>query len=1427
MPSWKKILQSGSAVHVTNITASSLPSSSQPNIIGYNTATGTFTYFSTASFVGGSGTTNYITRWSGPNTLTTSSMYESSSRIGIGTITPQGPLHIRGTSDGGITPAIFLDTDGFDPNEPVDIRLASGNAKGIRIIASSSLSSIPGGASIQFYSNDSATFGGQFRIDSGNTGSSAIIFRTNNTPAAVTERMRIAGNGTVSINGAGATSATTILSIVDSTPTTRFTILGDGTSAFNTNHLYVSGSGLVGIGTTLPSAKLHIYTNQSPYIGLFSRVENTSGTTIASASSIQTKIDSTSGTITNAYNINILNSSGSEGAISNLYGIHINLLNSGSSNWAIFTSGSTRSYFGGNVGLNVTAPTHRLQVKGNSDTESLLKVEGSTNTFIEVNNGNVLVSGSNVHLSGSLYFSASSAGNVSNSVLVRDNTTGQIKLTGSYGGGGGGVTLPSNLLSGSGTPTYIALYSGSNFLSSSNIFQNNNSFIGIGTTTPATLLQVGGRFSADLASSNQTQVVVFNSSTKELTYMSTSSLVAGGGGAPGGINFDIQYNSNSTFGGTGAPQTFFYKYNNGGFGQGDGVSPSGSQSHAQGFYTITENGAFYSHAEGSGSIVKAEGSAGHAEGQDTIVRGIAGHAEGYKTYVGIIDVFPWAKSGSYAHAEGYYTTASGQAAHAEGYFSWAAGDYSHAEGRDTRAYGDYSHAEGRNTATSASYAHSEGFGSIASASYSHAEGINTIAEGEYSHAEGNGTRTTSNGGSSHAEGASTISDGPYSHTEGQLTITYGSYSHAEGYNSTAWANHSHAEGASTNARAEHSHTEGLSTETKGQYSHAEGHFTLASGSYSHAEGYLTIASGSYSHAEGEDTDANAVGSHTEGYLTKTNAAYSHAEGESTNAIGRASHTEGYLTTASGQYSHAEGESTQAIGYASHTIGVQTKAVGTGSFTAGLGTVASGSYQNVIGKYNISSSAETASFIIGNGFSDTNRSNLLFAFGSQVQITGSLLVSGSIAATNISGNFLQDRIVSPVNAGLGEQTIAQVISGSSDDTIFKLIPSGLTVGSSSVIYSRYPLYTINGEPFDIGWGIGAPPSYSLDVYGESNFGGSNPYEGSRNNNNIRPKSYGFSHGQSNQVTGSHSFTQGKNLIASSSFQHIVGSYNQQIDKDYSFVIGNGIPDDRSNILLAHGGPVLTTTPEVQITGSFSVTHNPNYNNSSPFADVRFNFLSSSYQNNVLMYDSASGQIFCWTSSLQPPTYVPPTTVSFEGSIKYNNTPQTPMTNTTVYLINDAGNIVDSTTTATTGQFGFSNVIVGNYYIRFSHNKPWGGITAADSLIVTRHVVGSVTLSGLRLKAADVNNNSTVNSTDALSISRRFSGIIAAFSAGDWVYGTGSGAAFNAYPGPFTNGGPSITHQYGLPLTASISTGNLEYFALCVGDVNGSYVPNTLI
>ena len=156
-----------------------------------------------------------------------------------------------------------------------------------------------------------------------------------------------------------------------------------------------------------------------------------------------------------------------------------------------------------------------------------------------------------------------------------------------------------------------------------------------------------------------------------------------------------------------------------------------------------------------------------------------------------------------------------------------------------------------------------------------------------------------------------------------------------------------------------------------------------SGNQSHAEGTTTRILGASAHAEGIGTQAVGFAAHAEGYETQANGSTSHTEGTSTKAIGGNSHAEGYGTQAIGYSSHAEGDSTQAIGTFSHA--------------EGWGTISSGSYQHVQGQYNLTSSDQSA-FIIGNGTDDSNRSNLVFAAGNTVQITGSLLVSGSITGS---------------------------------------------------------------------------------------------------------------------------------------------------------------------------------------------------------------------------------------------------------------------------------------------------------------------------------------------------------------------------------------------------------------------------------------------
>ena len=217
---------------------------------------------------------------------------------------------------------------------------------------------------------------------------------------------------------------------------------------------------------------------------------------------------------------------------------------------------------------------------------------------------------------------------------------------------------------------------------------------------------------------------------------------------------------------------------------------------------------------------------------------------------------------------------------------------------------------------------------------------------------------------------------------GSLNISSGLYSHAEGLNTISSGNYSHAEGNNTTS--------------SNLYSHAEGQNTLSSGVSSHAEGYNTTASGGGSHSEGQNTISIGEGSHAEGAYTTSSGVFSHSEGNRTISSGSYSHAEGYNTTASGTSSHTEGHNTIARGVASHAEGYNATSSGDWSHAEGNNTVSSGSYQHVQGQFNISSSIESA-FIVGNGTSASTRSNLIFAAGTTVQITGSL------AATTVNIN----------------------------------------------------------------------------------------------------------------------------------------------------------------------------------------------------------------------------------------------------------------------------------------------------------------------------------------------------------------------------------------------------------------------------------------
>ena len=324
---------------------------------------------------------------------------------------------------------------------------------------------------------------------------------------------------------------------------------------------------------------------------------------------------------------------------------------------------------------------------------------------------------------------------------------------------------------------------------------------------------------------------------------------------------------------------------------------------------------------------------------------------------------------SFANAEGFQTVAFGLGSHAEGYKTTAKGDYAHSEGSASFASGSFTHTEGVSTNARGFGSHAEGSGSISSGSFSHAEGILNVARGEGSHAEGN--YTLSSGGISHAEGSFTVSSG----------------------------NGSHAEGSSTTST--------------GQSSHAEGTSTNSIGSYSHAEGIGTITTAGFSHAEGSATRTDGQASHSEGYYTTASAEFSHAEGS--------------YNIARGPYSHAEGSGSISFGTGSHAEGISTVAFGTGSHAEGSGSIASGSHQHVSGRFNQHGNL-TSLVVVGNGTSNASRSDIFRINPTDVQITGSLALSGSFTVS--SGSItMPDRPAFRVTGAGGAKVATTVLSGS--------------------------------------------------------------------------------------------------------------------------------------------------------------------------------------------------------------------------------------------------------------------------------------------------------------------------------------------------------------------------------------------------------------
>lgn len=234
----------------------------------------------------------------------------------------------------------------------------------------------------------------------------------------------------------------------------------------------------------------------------------------------------------------------------------------------------------------------------------------------------------------------------------------------------------------------------------------------------------------------------------------------------------------------------------------------------------------------------------------------------------------------------------------------------------------------------------------------------------------------------------------------------------------------------------------------GYSSTAEGVNNTASGDYAHVEGRNNVASGDASHAEGQENTASNSYAHVEGYGVTATSPYSHAEGLNTTVSGnRGSHAEGDTTTASGQTSHAEGCRTVASGNYCHA--------------EGYGTIASGSSQHVEGKYNIEHKGFTILHVVGNGTSDTDRSDAHTLdwdgnawFAGNVYVGGSGQDDGVALASTMSVTTAEYQTMS-TNNQLKESTLYMLTDDTSEEDLQATID-----GMNNIDYDTYLAFDTN-------------------------------------------------------------------------------------------------------------------------------------------------------------------------------------------------------------------------------------------------------------------------------------------------------------------------------------------------------------------------------
>ena len=104
----------------------------------------------------------------------------------------------------------------------------------------------------------------------------------------------------------------------------------------------------------------------------------------------------------------------------------------------------------------------------------------------------------------------------------------------------------------------------------------------------------------------------------------------------------------------------------------------------------------------------------------------------------------------------------------------------------------------------------------------------------------------------------------------------------------------------------------------------------------------------------------------------------------------------------------------------------------------------------------------------------------------------------------------------------------------------------------------------------------------------------------------------------------------------------------------------------------------------------------------------------------------------------------------GTVNYHDDPSNPLPDVTLELFDINDNLVATTLSNPTGEFIFTNIPTGEYFLRSTSTLPVGDINLIDASLILQHLFGGYTFTEYEFIAADVNGSGNVTFGDYMLV-----------------------------------------------------------------------------